>query len=538
MNTFNFLVQKFPAVDRMMASMLPILISLLISTVFAVTPDHVNSRLQVQIPSSLVKTDGYEHREALFGTPPYGGSINQPLYYADSDLCDATVDTRKGYPKRSKDDSGQMKPWPAPYILMMDRGGCSFVQKVRNAQHAGAAGVIIADNVCLCKDEECMANEFGSICENNEPIMADDGSGGDIDIPAFLIAKHDGDNIKKEMTDAGQNVQIEMSWTLPAPDDRVEYELWTTPAEHVSKDFQKTWKNIAKKFEDHIYFTPREYVYPGERINCLTETNREMCSSLCTNNRRYCAMDPDFDITSGVSGADVVVESLRRICIYRHYGESDGIALTYWDYISEFLERCDNKDFFANKGCLTDVMKAAKVDSDIVSRCMRDSGGTDGDNDNTFLDLEIKAQERRGVVVLPTMFVNAVALRGALSQNTVVGAVCAGFLEGTAPKICDQCAGCSNKAGCVQNGGACEGSFSNPSQKSDGVSKRSFGFTLLIICSMFGVGAYLHWKKSREDMRGEVRGILSEYMPLDNDNEDGRSPMEFAKPSGSNSFLN
>merc|ERR1740136_450843 len=266
MNTFNFLVQKFPAVDRMMASMLPILISLLIGTAFAVTPDYVNSRLEVQIPSSLVKTDGYEHREALFGNPPYGGSINQPLYYADSDLCDATVDTRKGYPKRSKDDSGQMKPWPAPYILMMDRGGCSFVQKVRNAQHAGAAGVIIADNACLCKDEECMANELGSICENNEPIMADDGSGGDIDIPAFLIAKHDADNIKKEMTDAGQNVQIEMSWTLPAPDDRVEYELWTTPAEHVSKDFQKTWKNIAKTFEDHIYFTPREYVYPGERI--------------------------------------------------------------------------------------------------------------------------------------------------------------------------------------------------------------------------------------------------------------------------------
>jgi len=526
----------------MMISLLPTILGslLLVGTVTGDTADHVNSNLQIQIPSTLNKPGGYTHREALFGTPPYGGSINQPLYYADSDLCDATVDRTKGYPLRDKDDSGVMQPWPSPFILMMDRGTCSFVQKVRNAQHVGAAGVIIADNVCICGDLECMAASTDNKCENNEPIMADDGSGGDIDIPAFLIMKHDADTIKKEMIDNKQNIQLQMSWTIPHADDRVEYELWTVPSEHVSKSFQKNWKTIAPKFEKHIYFTPREYVYSGARIDCLdSEQNRVMCETLCTNGRRYCAMDPDFDITRGISGRQVVIESLRRICVWKHYGESDGIGIPYWNYITNFLDKCDNPDFFGNEKCVDDVYKRAEIDANIIRRCMLDSGGTENDNVNTFLELEIQAQERRGVVVLPTIFVNAVALRGSLTENTVINAICAGFLAGTEPDICIDCGGCSDKMLCVQEGGTCNGSSSSKkSSNGDTVSKRSFGFTLLAVFALFGAGAYLHWKKTKEDMRGEVRGILSEYMPLDGGgNDDNGLALGQTSATGSTSFL-
>ena len=87
---------------------------------------------QQQIPHSLFKEKGYDHREALFGMPPYGGSIAQQVYYANSDLCDDFVDPTKGYPQREKDGkTGKQKPWEAPFILMVDRGGCTFVKKVR-----------------------------------------------------------------------------------------------------------------------------------------------------------------------------------------------------------------------------------------------------------------------------------------------------------------------------------------------------------------------------------------------------------------------
>jgi len=76
---------------------------------------------------------------------------------------------------------------------MVDRGDCTFVAKVRNAQKFGAAGVLIADNICQCDaatSGKC-TNSPGMQCEGFEPIMADDGSGADITVPSFLLFKED-----------------------------------------------------------------------------------------------------------------------------------------------------------------------------------------------------------------------------------------------------------------------------------------------------------------------------------------------------------
>jgi hypothetical protein len=66
--------------------------------------------------------------------PPYGGSITHNIYYTDSDLCDAdNADDimSEGYPSRDIDPvTGKQVPWPAPFIFMVDRGGCAFAKKV------------------------------------------------------------------------------------------------------------------------------------------------------------------------------------------------------------------------------------------------------------------------------------------------------------------------------------------------------------------------------------------------------------------------
>ena len=71
----------------------------------------------LQIPNSLNGgLEGYDHRLAQFGIPPGGGKIVAPLYYANSTFCDGKGDT---------------KPTQYPLIFMVDRGSCTFVQKVR-----------------------------------------------------------------------------------------------------------------------------------------------------------------------------------------------------------------------------------------------------------------------------------------------------------------------------------------------------------------------------------------------------------------------
>lgn len=470
--------------------------------------EGVSSRLQVHIPKSLFRQDGYDHREALFGIPPYGGKITQNVYYADSELCDSNVDTRAGYPIRAKDDNGNMYPWPSPYILMVDRGGCTFVTKVRNAQRSGAAGVVIADNSCLCTvGDECYS-EPGVDCEQREPIMADDGSGSDITIPAFLMFKQDADVLKAELR-SNTMLQIEMAWSLPSPDDRVEYDLWTMPTDLVSRDFLRTFKDAATALGDRAYFTPHMYVYDGVKSNCHGVDGENQCYNLCTNAGRYCATDPDNDLDKGISGADVVVESLRRICIWQHYGEENGVGEPWWDYTTEFMLHCDTPEYFSDPKCIKEVMSTANIDPKVIGQCMDDSGGVDDDTENTLLDAELMAKENVGVVILPATYVNRAAIRGALELPTMFRAICSGYAVGTEPQICLECVPCADQRGCIANG-KCHGAAS-----ADSVSQVSFLGSLLGLSAFFGMIIFIQYTRTQRKIRDQVRGIVAEYMPLD-----------------------
>jgi PA domain len=466
-----------------------------------------------QLPQELRQDGGYDHREALFGLPPYGGSIQQNVYYADSVMCDSNEDySRGGYPTRENDSTGQMKPWVAPFILMVDRGDCTFVKKVRNAQKLGAAGVIIADNTCLCDAGDACKSDAEE-CETKEPIMADDGSGADITIPSFLMFKQDADPIKEKLK---QNtiVRMSMSWALPRPDDRVEYDLWTTPKDEVSRPLQQNFREVANALGKHAQFTPHMYIYDGIFAGCQGAEGEDQCYNLCTNSGRYCATDPDDDLDSGISGADVVTESLRRLCIWKEYGEDDGVGMPWWDYVDEFLYRCDSSDYFTNDDCIEDCMKRSGIDSGKIKQCMADSGGLTENSENSILEAELSARETAGVVILPSFFVNNAPLRGALTVAEVFDAICAGYATGSEPTACKKCNTCDNVPKCVVQG-HCPGAVDSL----DTVSMPVFMGTLLAVVICFGLLGIVQWQRSQRQMRAQVRGIMAEYMPIDANNK-------------------
>ena len=66
-------------------------------------------------------------------------------------------------------------------IVMVDRGTCSFVTKVRNIEKLGVKMAIIADD---------------RLEHSEDLIMADDGSGHSINIPSFIIRNGDGNTLK------------------------------------------------------------------------------------------------------------------------------------------------------------------------------------------------------------------------------------------------------------------------------------------------------------------------------------------------------
>lgn len=348
--------------------------------------------------------------------------------------------------------------------------------------------------------------------------MADDGSSSDIGIPSMLMFKQDADPIKEELK-ANRMVLIEMGWSLPQSGATVEYSLWTTPMDAVSRDFLRQFKKAAIALGSHARFTPHLYMYNGLKSGCQGIDGENQCYNLCTNNGRYCATDPDNDLDRGISGADVVTESLRRICIWKNYGESDGIGVQWWDYVTEFMDRCSNADFFSNKDCIKDAYKHAKVDADVVDSCMRNSGGLSADAPNALLDLSIQSQTESGVVILPSAYVNGAPIRGSLTVNNIFDAVCAGFAVGTAPKICTKCQVCDDPSDCINGGSGGVCTIVANGKSSAGVTTHSFVSAMLFIIACFsGLGVW-HYKRTREDMRDQVRGILADYMPLDDQDE-------------------
>lgn len=334
--------------------------------------------------------------------------------------------------------------------------------------------------------------------------MADDGSGYDITIPSVLLFKQDADPIKDALVH-NKNVMLELSWSLPNPDDHVEWELWTSPTDLRSLDFKTEFREAALALASRVSFTPHMYLYDGVDSKCRVGTEN-FCESMCTNGGRYCSTGPDGNFDTAITGVDVVKESARRLCIWEVFG-ADGTGMEWWDYLRGFARKCDNIMNFTNEDCVKNVMEEIGIDYDLVEECIFNHGALDEDVENDMLKKQLDDKEKNGIVVMPVAYVNGVAVRGALEFATIFKAICAGFKKGTEPSICDECANCSDEKACVAN--------KKCTDPIGSVSTNTFVGSLFGITVMFTVlGAFLYIRQQRQ-MRDEVRGILKEYMPVE-----------------------
>lgn len=489
-----------------------------------------------QIPRSLARPNGYDHRAANFGVYPYGASLQQTVYYANSTLCNDDDDDAKNnvpftfVPPRDDDKNNKNDGhYHAPFILMVDRGACRFITKVRNAQRAGAAAVLIADDRCVCDHDACThGNTHG--CEASPPSIVDDGSGGDISIPSFMLYKEDADAVKQVLQE-NQPVVISMGFAVPAPDARVEYDLWSLPTsdkflqqqqQNADDNFWLSLRTLAVAMGKHAQFTPHFAIIDGSSQGCRgiapdssrsrnNNNNNNPCFTMCTNYGRYCAYDPDNDFQVGVSGADIVTESLRRICIWKRYGEDDGIGAKWWDYVHYFSTMCykdGNLARFNDKTCILDALRKASIEPSTIESCMNDSGGVQNDAPNVLLEESITTQRESSNVMLPSVWVNQVPVRGALSLKEILSAICAGFVEGSQPDVCRQCVKCAhNVVECVKTGGVCPSS-NLVSDGNAGISFSIFGGSLGALVIFFVGIAHVHRQRERRHMRTHVRDIM------------------------------
>jgi hypothetical protein len=373
-----------------------------------------------------------DHRGALFGPFPAGESVQAQLFYTTRQLCD---DETPNTPEIIKKND---------YILLVDRGGCSFVEKVRNAQKDNATAVIIADNHCICGDDNFCADDSTQECEDVVPVLDDDGTGGDITIPSFMIYKPDGELLKGQLVN-GTVININLSWPMPqANNGRSEVVLWTTPDDIMSHQFLSTFESAAMELYDKVLFKPKMFIKDGTEKGCRKyDTGDDPCPGFCTNYGRYCPSRLyDFDQYED-KGTKMVVESLRRTCIWEVYGERDGVGQQWWKYMKEWIHKCSSGSHYSSE-CAEIAYAAAGVDGSLVEQCMEQSGNFRHNTENVLLDNFILEAAEFDVTFAPALYVNEAVVRGALTYGNAMNAICASFEPTIAPPLCVQWEVCKN----------------------------------------------------------------------------------------------
>lgn len=307
--------------------------------------------------------------------------------------------------------------------------------KVRQAQWVGASAVVVADTMCLCSDSDCVPTAADKPCEVFPPALADDGSGGDISIRAILLAKQDADNLKRALK-SNQDVTMNLEWLPPAPDHSVHYDLFTLPSDETSYFFLSSFKIAVSALGDRAQFKPHMHIYDGITAQCR---GKNRCDDMCTNHGRYCA-NPDPVFHAGITGSQIVTESLRRLCIWEHYGHGPRMGLEWWVYAERFIDRCNEEANFSNMDCIEDVYLAASIEGSIVEECIFNStGGVTRDEPNVLLDLAIEEQRRSGAIRTPSLFIDGFLLHDSVTFTAVFRAICAQYSTIDIPAICRSC---------------------------------------------------------------------------------------------------
>ncbi|XXQ35525.1 PA domain-containing protein [Plasmodiophora brassicae] len=469
-----------------------------------------DNRMSVTQPQEL--RGQIDEQPSLFGMPTYGRSLRGQIFWSSN------RDDRAGCKPIQQTPNN---PNHNPIVYMFERGGCTFVTKVRHAQDAGATAVIVKNDG-----------------DGPLPHMSNDGSGMSIVIPSMIIKKSAGDKITnwaEQHPDAFIEVSIE--YGLPES-DVVDYRLWTSSMDPQAFEFKLNFRDIAKALEKKARFDVRYFFVSGKSYGC---DKGDVCGNQCTNSGKYCAVDPDHDLNEGVSGAQVVQENLREMCIFQQ-AKSGQKEYLWWAYVNEFRTKCASVNT-VDEACSKSVVE--KIDGlswNGVHDCVQSSGGSDQTSGtNSMIEAELKAKEDDGVYLLPTLIVNGVTYYGSLScpmpldlaHCGVLKTMCTAYTNGLEPAVCSPSKGCElgkTRDACDRCNEPGSPDFMTDPESCEhdgGASVGTIIVLIVILAAILIAAAIVYHQHTSNKMRDELRSIMAQYVPLEGDGHSANEHTRF-----------
>lgn len=266
--------------------------------------------------------------------------------------------------------------------------------------------------------------------------MIEDSTGADVQIPAVLISKKDGQafiDYLKFLNTSQQNLVVTLDFDFTQKEDKV------TVRYYGSSDDPKIYQLISSitsdfaELHEEINFEPVFKTYE----HFFIVDNRSSIAH-CFSAGRYCA-DPNSLYNIG-DGREILEENMKQKCVWEIKGLSG-----YFRYAEVFEKRC-LKDFKGRgdsfRGyCSNDVLEEIGINAKEIDKCMSDSVKSEETFQNAILveDTEILKNDRKKVqhsnlVFFPAITVNGVEFRGKWSEANLLEDVCASYT--TMPNYC------------------------------------------------------------------------------------------------------
>jgi len=336
-----------------------------------IAPEALTSRLR--------SADKLDHRVGYFGKIHYGAHLFGHLKLGTPiDACQSTnVPSEQDFLKQGN------------VIAIVRRGGCSDKTKLFNVEKSGAKMVIFVD------DQDFLPDLFGEQ-NNSEEVI----------IPSILISKPDGERIIEFLQKQSKSIFISMSFPTDSKKATIELDFWMSSSDkkRVSFAFLKEIKDFIQDNSDTIIFTPHYITWTCGV--CRVHNFDKPANSECLSGGRYCAPDPDFK--GPRLGRDVVLEDLRRMCIWTVDNN------VWWEYVMKFEDRCLSSPNLneCSIQLLKDVSQADQLNA--VLECfdesfIKSSNEAQVDpsmDDNTLLHQEKELQTDLEIISFPILYIN------------------------------------------------------------------------------------------------------------------------------------
>ena len=272
-----------------------LLLSLSIPSLCAIhvfSPDSLRLKFtEGQIPNTI----------ADFGVVPYGHSISGRVIRSEPfDACDPLEISEKF-----------LKEIQGNFIILVERGRCTFSQKVINAQKIGASAVLISDS-----DKNKDVHKIFAVERVKTQL-------DQVRIPSMLINKVDADSVEK-MINSGEIVEFGINFELRKAKHKSKLSFILSVDDYRCYDsllnIQKNFKTFDKSMETTVHYKVFRNVNVMNSTECLSAQNNKFCILKSFGNK--------------LNKQGLMQETLRQMCIYRH-GKG-----AYFDYLRNVRNIC------------------------------------------------------------------------------------------------------------------------------------------------------------------------------------------------------